>query len=251
MTVRTSSWSYVVNLSPSDTMRARAAISEELHYYNGLVEGFSGPIRTMGSLLKTMTGRWEMLLCEIAGGGYDVRRYKRDTLPDALKPYTDLIFTPEGALAIDLKTLLLLDVGRAAGEIAPAARKAMASEMLRAARDQSAAFANTLNREDQVYKFAVETLSPLDSKMKRHLQLPRSACKTAELAGTTAIMLPYLSAPLHVASPPVAWNYLYLRDSDDPARSGQWNLELAKETFAYALKRTDSFSSRKKRARGA
>ena len=229
-------------------MRARAAITEELRYYNGLVAGFSGPIRTMPDLMKSMTGRWEPLFADIAATGLDVRRYKPDTLPEVLKPFADLIFM-DGKLAIDLRRLLLLDVGRVASDVNPLVRRAMAGEMLKAARDQAAAFANTLNREDQVYKFAVETLSPLDPKMKRHLQVPRSACKTAELAGTTAILLPYLSTPIHVASPPVQWNYLYLRDTDDAARSGQWFLELAKESFGYALKRTDSFASRKKRAK--
>ena len=248
MVIRNTTWSFILSLSATDAARARRFIAEEIIYYNALVDGLSGPLRTMSATIQAMTGRLETLFGEVAATGVDVRTLKEDDLPSGLASLRDVIFR-DGKLNIDIRTLLILDVARQPSAISGHVRRGMAIEMLRAARDQAAVLSNTLNRDDQVYKFAVEALSPIDPRSKRHLQLPRAALKTVDHGGKTAIAVPYLATPLHIPTPPIQWNYLVLRDDEATGRTGQWTMELSKETGHYGLKKTDGFLGRKKKAR--
>jgi hypothetical protein len=218
-----------------------------MHYFNALVAGFGGPMRTMPETFAAMTNRLESLFGEVAQSYADVRSLKEDDLPARFKPYADLLFK-DGKSAIDTRTMLLFDIARSVSSIDPSVRRGLAVEMLRHAREQSAHIANPQNREDQVYKFALETVTQLEPRNKRHLQLPKSALVTATKDGRMAIGLPYIRTPLHISAPTTSWNYVTLRDDDDGTNPGQWTIELSQETSMYLLRKIDS-SHRKPKKR--
>jgi hypothetical protein len=247
MSRRSSSWTARITLPSADTIRLRQYISQEMHYFNALVAGFGGPMRTMPETFAAMTGRLESLFGEVASSYADVRSLKEGSLPDRFKPYTDLLFK-DGKSAIDTRTMLLFDIAGSAANIDTSVRRGLATEMLRHAREQSAQIANPQNREDQVYKFAVETMTPLEGRNKRHLQLPKSAVNTATKDDRLAIGLPYIRTPIIIPAPTTPWNYITLRDDDDGTQPGQWAIELSQETSMYLLRKTDS-SHRKPRKR--
>jgi hypothetical protein len=248
MSRRSSSWIARVTLPSADTIRLRQYISQEMHYFNALVAGFGGPMRTMPETFAAMTGRLESLFGEVAASYVDVRSLKEDNLPVQFKPYADLLFK-DGKSAIDTRTMLLFDIARSNASIDASVRRGLAIEMLRHAREQSAHIASPQNREDQVYKFAVETVTPLEPRNKRHLQLPKSAVNTATKDARLAIGLPYIRTPIIIPAPTTSWNYITLRDDDDGSHPGQWAIELSQESPMYLLRKTDS-SHRKPKRRG-
>ena len=243
---RASTWSYRVDLSPSDTIRLRNVIAAERGYFNALVTGLNGPMRTMGETLRGLTGRWEGIVGLVAETRTDLRNVKAAN-PGIFAEYADLLFE-NGRSKIDSKTQVFMDIAAQAGDFNAKARRNMAVEMFKHAREQSAALANTMNREDQVLRYAVETIVPLDPGSKRHVQLPKSAV-TVEMVEQDGekmqkIILPYLTAPIVVPEPPLDWNYLILREDTD----GRHTLEMCRETNAqYLLKRTDHVRLQKKR----
>lgn len=243
--IKSSSWSYRIDLSPQDKLRVRHFIAEEMNYFNTLVNGFAGPIRTMPDTIKSLTGRWEEFVGLVAAHQCNPYTTAVRNHPQAFLPFADLY----GSL--DPKKSLLLEVVATPGTLSYLTRRAMAIEMLRFAREQAAAYADTLKTESQVYRYAVETLSPLEASQKRHVQLPRGAIRIEQIAerpnvpATELILnVPYLKDPVIIPAPPLQWNMAILRDDGD----GQWTLELSKESNTYLLKRTDAsgFKRRKK-----
>lgn len=250
MSRRATSWTARITLPSADTIRLRQYISQEMHYFNALVAGFGGPMRTMPATFAAMTGRLESLFGEVAAAPVDVRSLKEDTLPARFKPYADLLFQ-DGKSAIDTRMMLLFDIACSPSSIDSSVRRGLAVEMLRHAREQSAHIANPTNHGDQVYRFAMETVTPLESRNKRHLQLPKSALNTATKDERLAIGLPYVRAPIIIPAPTTQWNYITLRDDDDGTKPGQWSIELSQETPMYLLRKTDSSYRKPKRNDGA
>lgn len=242
---RASSWTYRVELPPADKMNLKKFVAEETAYYNAVVGGLSGPMRTIPDTLAKMTGRWETLVGEVAATGIDVRSIKPTAIPVGLDRYRDLLFQ-DNRLSVDTKTMLIFDIVAQAGAVHPEVRRGMAIELVKNARDQSALLTAKINREDQVYRFAVETLTPHDYSTKRHVQLPRSVLAVEEGEdGQTTIRVPYFTSPITVQTPPIPWSYLILRSDDD----GKCTMEMSRETSPYLARRSDTSSLRRAKRR--
>jgi hypothetical protein len=234
---RSSGWSYQIELNGHPNIILKRAIAAEMNYFNTLLNGVAGPLRTIPETFREMTGRYENLFGEVAALGSHPRNFK--TLPPSLAPYADLIKN------LDVRKSLLLDLAASPGAVLTSVRRAMAIEMLRYAREQSNAFGNTLTRADQVHAFAVQTMQVHDTRTKRHLQLPASALKVERGDHTTQVTLPW-GVVLSFPTPPRAWNFMVLRDDDH----GRWTIELSNS--GYQLRRQDSagFTSRGKGKKG-
>ena len=238
--IRSSSWSYRIVLSPTDRLRLKHFISHETAYFNALVNGLAGPLRTMSSTLKEMTGAWE----EVWGlaAMHSVNPLQEKVLPKAFAAHAELL------AAEDTKKSLLLDVAASKASISYVVRRAMAIEVLRHAREQSISY-NAVSEGDQVYRYALETLTPLQPGQKRHVQLPKGSYTQAkgEREDELVLSIPYFGEPIKVAVPPVQWNMLIVREDQD----GGITLELSRESTQYLVKRTDASGlTRRKKKRG-
>lgn len=239
--IRSSNWSYRIELGAQDKIRAKFFIAEETKYFNALVTGLAGPLRTMPDTLASLTGRWEELFGLAASHGINPLDTAAKKWPKAYARYADLI---EGEN--DAKKSLLFGIATSPATLSHIVRKNMAIEILRHTREQSAAISNPLVGEGSVYHFAVEVLSPFEDGQKRHVQVPVNALKreTAE-DGHISIQLPYLGKSLTLPIPPVEWNMAVLRED----RDGSHTLELSREISSYNVKRVDAAGPRTPRRR--
>lgn len=238
--IRSSSWSYRITLTPTDKLRLKHFIGHETAYFNALVNGLAGPLRTMPGTFKDMTGQWEEVFALAAT--HSINPMNEKVLPKPFQAYAELL------ASADAKKSLLLDVAATKASLSYVVRRAMAVEVLRHAREQSASY-NSVSEGEQVYRYALETLSALQPGQKRHVQLPKGSYTQAkgEREDELVLTIPYFSEPIKVAVPPVHWNMLIVREDQD----GGITLELSKESAQYLVKRTDASGlTRRKKKRG-
>lgn len=238
-------WSFEATVDSSDKARLRAFVRNEINYFNEILLGFASRLRTSPELFTEVN---EGLLGEVAANGYNVRNYSDDTLPESLKKFKNVIFQ-DGKLALSERTLLLLDVVISATILHPAAKRALAIEVLREHVRQADALRRTTVKFDQVLQHPVELLHPTESRIKRHVQLPRSAVFLNE--ARTEIRTAYNGKPivLRQAVPADAnWTMLVIRDDERPGhvREGGWEVEFRQEKADYLPRLTDTPFMRKK-----
>lgn len=233
-------WSQFLDLSPEQSLRLRSFAAQERAYYNALVEGFSGPIRTMAETITHVHDRYPGLFGFVAETGCDVRTLRREQAPDIAS-----LFNADGRLGIGPRDALIFDIAAAPAVLHTKVRRAMALAMLAHAKEQADALANPL--PDHGYRFAITMLSSHEERTKRHLQMQRSLLKISDKEGRTTITLPYFAVAVEIATPRVAWNYAMLRWNGDPERPNAWVLELSQESAPYLLGRSDPVRRAKKR----
>lgn len=234
-------WTTPLPLTTGDMQRLARSIAEEMRYYNGLIAGLNGPQRTMPDTFKNLVGKMENLFGAIAASGHQISTLTPSSVPVELNAFRDVLFDSDGKSKLDVKTRMILDVAAAPGVLPPETRREIAMEMLRTFRNQSEALSGTLLREDQVYRRSVETLVPIDMKVKRHLQIPRSALTVIEHADDIVLHIPGVQSPAKLPVPPLAWNIAVIRPDSE-----QWSLELRKESVPYMLRLFDPIPSRRK-----
>lgn len=234
-------WSFRVPMTPRDHLNLRAAVTQERKYYNGLVAQLSGPMRTMPDVLKSFAGLGETAFGMVAVAGGAVR--------------TVLAEARFSTLLSDPKAALILEAARSPGVIHGEMRKAIAIEVLRAARDMTAAMHNTLKptvTDDHVYRHAVETLVEHDDKTKRHVQIVKSLCTvTKRDDDRTAIQTPYTTSPIVVPMPDMNWNLLVLREEENRREGDEpfWLIEFHDVKANYLVRKTDPIIRARKRTK--
>lgn len=243
-------WSYRVNASTKDLQRLRIFVREEVHYHNALVSGLNGPIRSMPDVFRDLIGANEKIYAEVAAYAVDLRQAR--SLPASLEPYRDTIYE-NGTLKLSPKMMIVLDVVKTPSNLHVEARRSMAMTFLSSAKDQSAAFHNTLsenNRLGHVYKYAPETLQAVDEQIKRHVQLPKSAIKMTENGRNVVFKFPYMMEEFTIPAPQILWNKIYMREliKPDGQSSGMIMLEFASESH-YDMRRVDALPYTRKKAR--
>lgn len=233
-------WSQFLDLPSEESLRLRSFAAQERAYFNALVEGFSGPIRTMAETIGHVHDRYAGLFGFVAETGCDVRTLRREQAPDFAS-----LFDERGRLSLSPRHALIFDIAAAPAVLHTKVRRAMALAMLAFAKEQADALASPL--PDHGYRFAITMLSSHEERTKRHLQMPRTLLKIRDEEGRTTITLPYFSISVEIATPRIPWNYATLRWNGDPERPTAWVLELSQENEPYILRRADSARRPKKR----
>jgi hypothetical protein len=224
---------------PADQIRVRHFIEEERDYFNAVVSGLAGPLRTMPETLKAMIGQRETLFGLAAAHALNPTQVRAEKRHKAFAPFADLI------AAADLRQSLLFDIVAAPATLSHVVRRNLAVEALRHAREQSLALAEPALAESS-HRFAIQSLSTQEKGQKRHVQMPRSTITVTETEGEITLKLPYTVSPVTVAKPPVNWNMAVLRDD----QNGSFTLELCQEDAGYNLRRTDATGFKKRRKAG-
>jgi hypothetical protein len=233
---RSTSWSYRITLKPHDQIRVRHFIEQERAYFNAVVTGLAGPLRTMPGTLQAMNGRLEDLFGLAAAHAVNPTQVRPEKRHKAFATFRELI------ASADLRTSLLFDIAASPATLSHAVRKNLAIEALRYAKDQSVAISDAA-MIDGTYRFAIQSLQPMDATQKRHVQMPRSTVTVTETDTEITLKLPYTVDPITVAKPPVNWNLAILRDDGQ----GNFTLELCQESAGYDLRRSDASGFKKRR----
>jgi hypothetical protein len=236
MDTRNSRWTLEATVDPNDKSRLRGFVRNEIAYFNALLAAFSSRLRTMPEVFTEID---HGLLGEIAAHGLGGWQFTQDTLPRHLSKFKTALFT-EGKLTLsDNARLLLADVSNSI-VLHPSVRREMALEVLKAHVRQSDALRRGSSRIDEVLAAPVELLHPIESRTKRHIQLPRSAVHLSENGATIATA--YNAVPIAL-NPPLPkefqWNLLVLRDEDRPGEPRAWVAEFRNEKTAYLVKLSD------------
>lgn len=232
-------WSFEATIDPNDKPRLRGFVRNEITYYNGLLDGFSSRLRTAPEIFGEVE---EGLVGEVAAHSYNLRSFSPDTLPESLLRFKNRIF--DGAnLIVPERTLMLLDVISSPVVLHPEAKRAIAVEVLRAHIQQAEALRRTSNKFDQVLQGPVVLLHPTEARIKRHVQLPKSAVRFNE--DRTTIKTAYHSVPIKFRGTlPVAanWNLLIIRDDERPGhhKEGGWAVEFRQEKADFLPRLSDT-----------
>lgn len=230
-------WTLDAYLTADDKRRVQAFTKNEIAYYNALVAALSSRVRTMPDALQEVSETiWE----EVAAHAYNLAAITPDNCPAGLKA-AGLTFE-NGRVAMPERLVLLYSAAGAASALHPEVRRAIAREMLSFHRSLATSLAAPAFA-DQVLRGPVETLSPHDGRVKRHVQLPAAAIRVIQEG--RMIVTPYTRAPIELKGrvPETPWNVVVLREREI---GGGWNVEFRKEKTSYVLKLFDSPSNRRK-----
>lgn len=121
--------------------------------------------------------------------------------------------------------------------IVPHTRRAMATEMIKYAIDYAKEIANAGNGE-QVYKFAISTISPGNEHNKRHVQLQRKAIRVIKNENSSMLIVPYFKTPISVPKH-VIWNYASFRIDKDKKMCIELTMKIAHMSCANMTQRCD------------
>lgn len=220
-------WSNKIELDGTDLRRLKYFIGEELSYYNALVAGLAGPMRSMPEAVASLE-RYEGLMGEVARSRTGLASIKKNALPANFKPFEHVLFDEAGRIALDGKALFLAEVFAKPGTLNIDVRRNMAISVMRETRRHS----KTILAETAL----VEALEPIEPANKRHVQIPRSAIKiVSENKEAITLKLPYFEAELTIRPPSGGWNYAYVRVDFE----GIVSLDLTHEENPYALRKQD------------
>lgn len=238
-------WSFEATVDPNDKGRLRGFVRNKISYYNGLLAGFSSRLRTspeiFGEIDETMAG-------ELASLGVNLRSFSAETLPESLARFKNRLFE-DGRLVVPERILLLLDVISVPTVLHPAAKRAIVVEVLRAHVRQGAQLSKSSSKLDHAHSGPIELLHPTESRIKRHIQLPKSAVRFNEARDT--IKTAYHSTPIKLRGSLPAdahWNLLVIRDDERTGhhKEGGWAVEFRQEKADYLPRLADTpFNSKR------
>lgn len=243
-------WSFEATVDANDKGRLRGFVRNEISYYNGLLAGFSSRLRTAPEIFGEID---ETLAGELAALGVNLRAISADTLPESMSRFKNRLFE-DGRLVVPERILLLLDVISTPTVLHPATKRAMVTEVLRAHVQQGAALSRKSSKLDHVHSGPIELLHPTESRIKRHVQLPKSAVRFNEARDT--IKTAYHSTPIKLRGSLPAdaqWSMLIIRDDERTGhhKEGGWSVEFRQEKADYLPRMADTpFNSKRNADRG-
>lgn len=232
-------WIFESTIEPSDKVRLRGFIKNEIAYYNALLNGFQSRLRTMPEVFDEVDGA---LLGAVAAHGYNLSAFDNaEILPATLKPYAKILFDAQGHPALSERVMLFIASVSVSTVLHPATREAMVLAFLEEHRRQAASLSRTVNnREDQVLASAVSLLHPHDGRLKRHLQLPARAAVIG--ADRRSIRSSYTASPIMLKQTipdNATFNVIVVRD-EEGAGEGNWMVELRHDPNDYMVRLSDS-----------
>lgn len=192
--------SFDANISMVDAPRLRRFIANEIAYYNVLLTAFSTRLRTMPALFAELTP--EIIKNAVTNG---IDRKDR-SIPERIVLFLEEIVVQKGNLL-------------------PAVRENMACEML----DIYRKLATDMQKQNKM----VELLTPMETRTKRNLQVPRQYVTFKD----GGISIPYATAKIPFnGKPPAQWDIMTIRDQKG---DGSWKVEFFSHAPGYNVRLTD------------
>lgn len=239
MSTQQNRWVFEATVEPSDKVRLRGFIRNEIAYYNALLNGFQSRLRTMPDIFKEVDAGF---LGTVAAHSINAQALNDPAnFPKVLVPYTNIVFDSNGRSKLSERMVLFLNAISVATVLHPETRRAMALEMLADHQRQAENLSMISTRDDQVLVKAVELLHPHDGRLKRHFQLPAKAVVLN--SDRDSIASAYTKVPIRLnADVPagIQYNVVIVRDEAGTKAPSEWTVELRQEKMDYILRQTDA-----------
>jgi len=247
----------MVNVSPTDKVRFREFMKQELGYYNALVEGLGPRARTFPETLIALHKDWQNLWSALAQGGHNLKLYEKAPmdiqLPADLEPHRKMLVgrDSKGERFLNDRMFNIMSIATTPALIHPIVRRNMANLVLEFFKDQSIKLANRNENalgEQDMYSKPIDLLVKHDLVTKRHLQIPRNALNAVyyyDDRELTEIYTPYSDNPLVVQGHDLEhnnhWNLIILHQQAgmeaDPTTP--WVIDITYNQNPYLLRYQD------------
>lgn len=219
-----------VILAPNDTILAGRFMEAELAVYNKLINVLGAQFNRDSSFYYDVVDRVPHLFGSMCATGS--RIYNVRSIPETLSRYEETIDQLSNNVKFTLSEALSGN-----SHILPKTRKRMGQSVLefyvkQATVRQNNSLLGTANEEGEIqYSAPCDSLTPLTSYNKRHLQIDRGDVKIQQIDGKVFMSIPYLNKPIeildnHESVLQSAWNYMIVRQRDkSPNGNTPWVID--------------------------
>lgn len=260
-----------VIIDPTDKNRLKGVMTNELSYYNILVDGMHSRMKTRPELLLSIVDDYEKLFSTVAQYGKNVKEFthkKPEDLPEYFQEFENILFEKQKKLdgtvrekfALDDSMVTLFELAAARAQLLPSVRKAMATEILRFYRDNSSSEIKKASKDQQLlgekfYQNSFSFLEKMDSTRKRSVQIINpyydKISKTRiifnEEKEQTEIYCAYCANPIilqgiNAITDKLPWKLMIISQGRGgvPAPSDPWEVELHWTNSWYLVKHYDT-----------
>lgn len=249
--------SVMVDINPTDKMRYKEFMKQELAYYNAIVEVLGPRARTFPETILALHKDWENLWSAVAFGGHNLKAYERAKedakLPSDLEPHRKMILgrDTKGERFLNERMLNIVGVAGSNALIHSTVRRNMANTMLEFYKEQSA---KLIKRKDDVigeedlYSKPIDLLVKHDMVTKRHLQIPRSILNAVYYykdRDVTEVFTPYSENALVIEGYDLEnnnhWNFLMLHQQPgvEAINTTPWIIDIKYSNVSYMIRYQD------------
>lgn len=250
-------FSVMVEVNPTDKIRLKEFMKQELHYYNSLVEGLGPRARTFPEQLLALHKDWENLWEALAEFGHSIKAYERAApdakLPENLEKHRKMLVgrDAQGNRFLNDRMFSIMSIAATPALIHQHVRRNMANQILEFYKDQSQ---DLIKRNDDawgdedLYKKPISLLSKQDMVTKRHLQIPRSALNAVywyQEKDHTEVYTPYSDNPLIIQGHNLEnnnfWNLIVLHQQPgiEVTQNDPWVVDIKQSNVPYMIKYVD------------
>jgi len=241
---------YFIELDQVTKHNLLGYISNELTYYNELVNGLNSKLRVFPNEILAIKDRYERLWATIAQTSIDIRSFAKKDIASWPSEFTEFRSTivDGNRIIISDKMMMLYDIARTSANIDPLIRRSIAIEILHWIMPQAKSIVDSEKNINGHMSSAVQLLQPLDLRKKRNLQLFKNTVDVKynkELHQST-INIPYSSTPIVIKGHDVnkfPFDNVLIKCTPVSKGSSElnWSIVLKEGSGRYLLDYTDSF----------
>lgn len=256
---RTRERSFVIELDNVSKRHLLFFMKNELDYYNNVINNGTMRLRAFPEEIVAMREGYGRLWSTVAFCGKNLREFLKKDLKSWPKVLRDAV--PHSAIqnnqvVIDEKKLMLLDSISVTGNIHPAMRQHIASELLSTMLPQADQLVQGQKNSTGQMKDPVHMLVPRNYPERRHIQLTRDLVKMKynKEKDLTEITIPYTDKPLIVKDHNLTeekFNVMLIRQQPNVQVNVDtpWQIDLMITSHKYLMDITDqNLYVKKKRA---
>ena len=243
-------YSCELEISKIDQNRLKIFQSNELKYYNNLVDLLQNKARVYPNSLTTLTQDQIKLFAALAFSGDSLIELKKGKEPsDRVAPFKSLWTDPQNKAYIKSDMELLFDAAGKKIILDPNTKEAMASELLVFFIDQAHAFSSAISSEkiELAFKISPQTLNTVELIQKRHNQLPKKSLNWIwdSKNECSLVKTPYTVDPLKIQginlNEDVDWDILLIHQQPGVLANWDtpWLAEFQKSSYKYLIKYLD------------
>lgn len=252
---------FTIDLDQNSRRQLRYYMSQELQYYNQLVNAVNMKLRAFPEDFVSMKNSFEKLWTTLAASGQnlDVLANKNiNDWPTELRNSVPTSVCKNDKIVLDTRKKMLLNMVAVAGQIHPLTRAGIASEVIKTTIPQAEVLAQSKKGDSGQLKMPLQMLVSYEYPEKRHVQLHADAVTMTYNAeqNHTEIKTPYTSTPLLVKNMDITktpYDLMIIRQQPNVNVNDMspWTITMVQTTRGYMLNLTDQNPYQRKKKRSA
>jgi hypothetical protein len=255
---RTKERSFQIEIDNISKRHLMFFMQNELSYYNNVINNGTMRLRAFPEEIVAMREGFGRLWAAIAFTGKNIREFLKEDIkkwPQVLKDAVPQIAIQNGRVSIDEKKLMLFDAISVTGNIHPAMRQHIASELLSTMLPQADQLVQCHKSTTGQMKDPVHMLVPREYPERRHIQLTRDLIKMSynKEKEQTEITVPYTDKPLIIKDHDLTaekFNVMLIRQQPNVSVNANtpWQIDLMITSHKYLMDIVDqNLYTKKKR----